>query len=283
MHGKLPFAADILDIHKFSLALDSGVVHERTSSDYELDFYMSGPRTMEINGNRFLIENGSLVFRRPGDHTRSSGAYNCYAMTLDFSHEKFEGGGKYHRNDPKNPIQRISDEPLLSLLPSHFVVRDPSEYVKIYDKLCYNFQNVNSGKENEALLSELFFLALSNVCHNLQSDAEGSRESRVLNESCRYIQENFHRTITIKELADNVSFSPSYFFKLFKRAANTTPAEYIISVRMSNAKRLLLETELTMAEIAEACGFNDASYFSCCFKKLFGATPSEYRQGEQKK
>ncbi len=277
MNNILPFSAGILNINKYSLELESNVVHERTSTDYELDYYMGGKRTMEINGNRYSIENGSVIFRRPGDHSLSSGAYNCYVLTLDFSHEKEELYGIYDRNDPQNQMQSICKEELLDLIPSHFVSRNPSEYIKIYDKLCYNFQNVNSKEANAALLNELFFLVLSNVCHSQYRDLEAGREHRILTETCKYVQENFHRNITIKELADNVSFSPSYFFKVFKKMANTTPAEYIISVRMSNAKQLLLESDLTMAQISDMCGFNDASYFSYYFKKSFGITPSEYR------
>ena len=111
----------------------------------------------------------------------------------------------------------------------------------------------------------------------MYGNTDHTRESRVLTETCKYVQENFHRPISIEELAANVSFSPSYFCKLFKRAANTTPAEYVISVRLSNAKLLLLETNLTISQIAEMCGFCDASYFSYYFKKSFGKTPLEYR------
>ncbi len=281
MQGNLPFSAGILKIIKFNLELDSGVIHERTSTDYELDFYVSGTRTMTINGQSFSTRAGSVVFRRPGDHTLAGGSYNCYTLTLDFSGEKEALYGKYDRNDPNNAMQKHLNDPLLDLIPSHFIAGDSSEYIKIYDQLCYHFQNVNSGEINKVLLNRLFFLALSDICHAMYRDAENSRESRVLTETCKYVQKNFHRSISIEELAENVSFSPSYFYKLFKRTANTTPAEYIISVRLSNAKHLLLESDLTVAEIAEMCGFCDASYFSYYFKRSVGMTPVEYRKKKE--
>lgn len=277
MQARLPFAVNVLNIMKFNVEVGSGVIHERISTDYELDFYMGGKRTMAINGQQFSIEAGSVIFRRPGDHTVASGSYNCYTLTLDFSGEKATLYGKYDRNDPSNSMQKICEDPLLELIPSHFVSRNPSEYIRIFDRLCYQFQDVNSKEANTALLNQLLFLILSNICHGLYRQRESSPESRILTETCKYIQENFHRDLSIKELADHVSFSPSYFFKIFKKAANTTPAEYLISVRLSHAKLLLLESELTVAEISEACGFHDASYFSYYFKKSFGITPSEYR------
>lgn len=277
MQEKLPFSAGILNVTKFSVAVDSNVIHERISTDYELDFYMGGKRSMSINGKDFSIEAGSVVFRRPGDHTLARGSYNCYTLTLDFSGEKEALYGRYDRNDPSNSMQGIDPNPLLERIPAHFVSRNPSEYVQIYDRLCYQFQNVHSKKENAILLNQLFFLILSNVFYGLYNEEKNSNESRILTETCKYIQENFYRDISVKELADHVSFSTSYFFKIFKKAANTTPAEYLISVRLSHAKLLLWESDLTVAQISEACGFHDASYFSYYFKKSFGITPSDYR------
>lgn len=277
MDQNLPFSVKILNIMKFDLNIDSTVVHERVSTDYELDYYMGGKRSMTINGQKFSIEAGSVIFRRPGDHSVSRGAYNCYTLTLDFSGKKEHLCGRYDRNDPANAMQETVKDRFLDLIPSHFVSRNPSEYVRIYDQLCYHFQSVSSQSAGDVLLHQLLFLVLSDVFHKRYNEQESSHESRILTKTCRYIQENFHRDLSIKELAENVSFSPSYFFKIFKRAANTTPAEYLISVRLSNAKQLLLESDLTVAEIAEACGFHDASYFSYYFKKSFGMTPSSYR------
>ena len=277
MKDQLPFRADILKIMKYNLAAKSGAVYERTSTDYELDLYVSGNRSMQINQKSYDIEAGSLIFRRPGDHTISRGSYNCYTMTLDLSGEKKELCGVYDRNDPSNTVQARSDNPLLEQIPSHFVVGDLSAYIEIYDQLCYLFQNVQSKDAISILLNRLLFLALSDVFHTMYGNTDHTRESRVLTETCKYVQENFHRPISIEELAANVSFSPSYFCKLFKKAASITPAEYVISVRLSNAKLLLSESDLTMSQISELCGFCDASYFSYNFKQRFGKTPMEYR------
>ena len=74
MQKQLPFSVGILNIMRFHLEVDSNVVHERNSTDYELDFYIGGKRSMSINGQSFSVETGSIIFRRPGDHSLSSGA-----------------------------------------------------------------------------------------------------------------------------------------------------------------------------------------------------------------
>lgn len=281
MQNNMPFSAGILNVFKFNLIPET-TVHKRTATDYELDYYVGGNRKMSINDNSFTVGNGSVVFRRPGDYCVSSGAYNCYSLTLDFSNKKQHEYGIYDRNNPENTMQDICNNPLLDLIPPHFISRHPSDYIKIYNKLVYNIQNANSKEPDSILINQLLFLILSDVCYTIHNESETSPESKILTETCKYIQENFHKNITIKELANNVSLSPSYFLKMFKKNANTTPTEYIISIRLSNAKQLLTESNLTVAQIAELCGFNDASYFSYYFRRRFGMKPSEYRLNELK-
>ncbi len=283
MINNMPFSAGILNVFKFNLIPEATAVHKRTATDYELDYYVGGNRKMSINGEQFTVGNGSVVFRKPGDFCVSSGAYNCYSLTLDFSNKKQNEYDTYDRNNPENTMQEICTNPLLELIPYHFISRHPSDYIKIYDKLSYNIHNINSKETNAILINQLLFLILSDVCYTIHNEASTNPESKILTETCKYIQENFHRPISIKELANNVSLSPSYFLKMFKKNANTTPTEYIISIRLSNAKQLLSESNLTIAQIAEACGFNDASYFSYYFRRCFGIKPSEYRLNENQK
>lgn len=283
MDVNMPFSVGVLNAFKFNLVLESTAVHKRTATDYELDYYIGGNRKMSINGNEFTVGNGSVIFRKPGDYCISSGTYNCYSLTLDFSGKKQNLYGNYDRNNSDNTMQEICTNPLLELIPSHFISKHSSDYVKIYNKLAYNTQNINSKETDTILVNQLLFLILSDVCYTIHNETDNNSENRVLTETCKYIQENFHKNISIKELANNVSLSPSYFLKMFKKNANTTPTEYIISIRLSNAKQLLTESNLTVSQIAEQCGFNDASYFSYYFRRHFGIKPSEYRVKENSK
>lgn len=279
MTESLPFSANIMNIKKFVLK-SANVKHTRTIKNYEVDYYISGSRLMTINGDHFAVNNGTIVFRKPGDLATSVGDYNCYCLTLDFSHKKSFLCGEYERDRADDYMQEISSNHLLELIPHHFVVRNNAEYIKIFDKLNYNYHNIH-GKETSAfLLNQLFFLMLSDIFSYKRN--EKPDEKHILYSTCKYVQENFSNPITVKQLAENVSLSQSYFMKIFKKMSNTTPAEYIISFRLSNAKQLLLETNLTIAQIAEQCGFNDASYFSYYFKKKFDTTPNEYRKGFRK-
>mgnify|MGYP000342017955 CR=1 FL=1 len=84
--------------------------------------------------------------------------------------------------------------------------------------------------------------------------------------------------MTLTEAAAMVHLNPSYFSKLFKQQTQINFTDYLTKVRMKEATRLLEKTSLRISEIAERLGYADIAYFSNTFKKIMGATPSEYRK-----
>ena len=273
----LPFSANILNAHKFILNRDSISCHERVILDYELDYYIMGGRKMILNGESFSVDDDTIVFRKPGDHVVSYGNYNCYVLTLDFSKKKGDYHGTYDRVDPSNVMQELSDNKLLDLIPSRFAVKKTSEYVRIYEELCYHAYRDNADTTKTLLLNQLFCLILSDVCHNALSPERTELQSIILSETHKYIEVNQGRAITLEDLSKNVCLSPSYFSKKFKDAAGMSPLEYVLSIRFTSAKHMLSSTNLPICEIAQSCGFNHAAYFSYYFKKRFGISPKAYR------
>ena len=70
----------------------------------------------------------------------------------------------------------------------------------------------------------------------------------------------------------------SYFSRKFKLCTGFGYKEYLITVRIIEACRLLLNTDMSITQIAENCGFDDSNYFGDCFKKIKGMSPREYRK-----
>lgn len=93
-----------------------------------------------------------------------------------------------------------------------------------------------------------------------------------------YIKEHFTEPIRLKQLADCCNISPNYFHKIFSKALQTTPANYIFLLRMNAALPLLLNNEHNIKEISYQLGFCDDAYFSRVFKNHYGITPGEYRK-----
>ncbi len=95
-----------------------------------------------------------------------------------------------------------------------------------------------------------------------------------------HIQKNYHREITLSELARLADMSPNYFCRYFRKLTGQTPIEYLISYRLESARYALENTDLSVTDIAFACGFNDVSHFIKRFRKAYGATPKTYRMGQ---
>lgn len=93
-----------------------------------------------------------------------------------------------------------------------------------------------------------------------------------------YIIEHYRKPIRMDELARQIRRSANYAISIFKETTGQTPVEFMLHMRISTARDLLQNTDMTQAEIAEYLGFYDASYFYRTFKRLTGSTPATVRQ-----
>lgn len=93
-----------------------------------------------------------------------------------------------------------------------------------------------------------------------------------------YIHEDPCRTIRIETLLALAGVQKTVFMEAFRSVTGTTPCQYILNQRLEYARDLLLESTLSVAAIAEQCGFSDSFYFSRCFKKRYFLSPLQYRK-----
>lgn len=94
----------------------------------------------------------------------------------------------------------------------------------------------------------------------------------------RYIQSHYSEQITLEEVSDAVGLSVSYFSTLFKKETGEGFAKYLIYVRMEQARILLRETNLSVADICRQVGYNDLKHFTHTFEKATGLRPGTYRK-----
>jgi AraC-like DNA-binding protein len=106
---------------------------------------------------------------------------------------------------------------------------------------------------------------------------QGVRHAAALRKVERYLQENYHRKITLKEVADMSGLSAPYFSTIFKEEMGENFSSYLNQLRVEAASRLLRETNKSLSEIAGACGFEDQSWFSKIFKSYTSLSPGKYR------
>lgn len=125
-----------------------------------------------------------------------------------------------------------------------------------------------------AELSARLKLALLRIAEATDERALPARMVEALGE---YIRENVGDEISNTEVGAIFGYHPFYISKVLKAAKGQTLRQYIISYKLKLAKEMLLATGKTIAEIAEECGFTDASYFTKTFRTALGKTPKEFR------
>lgn len=94
----------------------------------------------------------------------------------------------------------------------------------------------------------------------------------------QYIELHYMENLYLDDIAEVTETSPKYFSSYFKRTFGVNYVEYLNKVRLSHARELLKDTNLTIAEIGEKTGYLNSSTFTTTFKKYFGISPSEYRK-----
>lgn len=97
-----------------------------------------------------------------------------------------------------------------------------------------------------------------------------------------FIDKNYHNPIDLNDIADEAYFSKYHFIRLFKNIYGKTPHQYLIQVRVENA-RLLLKRGLSVADVCYAVGFDSVTSFSALFKKITSCSPANYQQTELKR
>lgn len=84
-------------------------------------------------------------------------------------------------------------------------------------------------------------------------------------------------TVSLEELGEQLELNPAYVSAFYKQATGETITQYSLRLRLDEAQKLLVKSDLTIGEIALDLGFSDQNYFSRCFKKHFGLSPGKYR------
>lgn len=169
----------------------------------------------------------------------------------------------------------------------HLVIDACNIYAVITRNFKFNIQNPQNFIENFSSHADMIssapalFEYLSNViCGSVKSVIETKKQAdlKPIRTAKQYIQQNYMKPIGLKEVSSVVGFNDSYFSSLFKKESGKNFLEYLSEVRMSKAKELLKETNLSIAGICEKVGYSDLKHFTKSFKKYTGLKPNEFRK-----
>lgn len=131
------------------------------------------------------------------------------------------------------------------------------------------------------------FGVLEEIERKLPGEQKGEDEKRevanlMVQKAMDYIALNYSGKVSLKEIAQELYLSPNYLSELFKRHTGKNISEYITQFRLERARRYLQQPEYKIGDVAELVGFSDQRYFSSMFKRQYGMTPNEYRNGNVK-
>ncbi len=136
------------------------------------------------------------------------------------------------------------------------------------------FQQIASGE-----VVKLVGIIISNIKNRHFS---GKPIESIIEKTRQYIHENYFEEFDLKILADNNNIGYSYFRKMFKKFTGLSPGQYLLQIRITKARDLLITTEKSVKDIAFETGFNSIYYFSRLFKEKYGKTPTELRMNSLK-
>ena len=212
----------------------------RNREYYGLSFCKSGQRTYTLNGVKTVSDKYHAVILPQG------GSYTLYG-------------------DETGVFPLINFSTLSPFTDSFISIRleNPETYIKEVE----NLSNYPSAKSFSVLYKLLDRLG--------DEDKQGDSLSHVI----KFMEKNIGRNdISNGELAALLNISEVYFRRLFKSEYGCSPSQYILSVRLKNAKTYLSYPFLTVEECAAKSGFSSVQYFCRVFKKELGVTPSKYRK-----
>ncbi len=180
-------------------------------------------------------------------------------------------------------------------LASYLVPDEGFSNLTLYKQYCVtliNFlPNMSSDAKNELMalvastssVSECREKLLEKLC-NAKALRQGGKTADVTKRIIAYINDNYKDSnLNVQQIADYFSLSREYISTLFKAENGSSLSEWIISCRIMKSAQLLVETDMTISQIAQNVGYIDMRYFMRIFKKRMSMTPTQYRTMSREK
>lgn len=130
------------------------------------------------------------------------------------------------------------------------------------------------------LIAEYLALTYDSIkaTHDISMRRRSPNEDTILSHAAEYVRQNFTNHISVAELADFCHCSESHLSHIFKKRIHVNINAYINKVRIEASKNFLVDSPVSIADIALNVGFYDPNYYSRVFSQLVGISPSEYRR-----
>jgi AraC-like DNA-binding protein/quercetin dioxygenase-like cupin family protein len=279
-------AEDLIDnkenisIQKFSA---QGHEQEHRHDFIEIVYIWEGSGIHLINGLPLDVQKGDVLFFNIADtHSytpeEEMGIYNCLI------NPEFFGEELINSNNALDILTLTSfkdfDRQLLSILPKvTFVGKEMLELEEQLNSMYFEFKQKEDGYK-EVLVGYMTILLIKLFRKFKKSRKDGLYEDvgRLTPDILSFIENNYNQKLSLKELARENCYTPSYFSHMFKECFGKTFTDYLQDRRIEKALELLKHSALSIEQIAFEVGYTDKKQFYKPFRERLGLTPGDYRK-----
>lgn len=251
---------------------------------FELYFVTGGKCKMFAAHSVSSLSSGEVIILPPGTLHRSQ-YENCAVerFTLYFTEKYLTDlipllGESFTVEKLKKGTVTFSGEKLKTL------ERCFKDILAIQTEIQNGSQNISKESAFNTLqikirLLEILNLLASNTQREETSFVAKSKSQEEIEKAAKFIFENYAQEITLVQASKMARMRDTYFSRRFKEVTGLGFREYLLNVRIQHSMQMLLKSELSVTQIATACGFSDGNYFGDIFKKITGKSPREFRKG----
>ena len=238
-------------------------------------YILSGSCTYTIGNTAYQVKKGDMLVFNPGVYHRKSMKPGEEILEL---HTGF--GNICVEDLPKNHLIEPSACPVFSLSDYE------QEFLKCSSDICYEQENTAPGSElmlkiNVMKLLVLFLKATRFEPQRSEKSLvsfDSSDKAVIVSTLMTFLNENYMRPISLDTISKSIYLSPAYISKVFKEEMGESPINYLIKIRLSKARELLLEGSHSIKAVASTVGYEDVYYFSKLYKKYHNVSPSKVRK-----
>ncbi len=240
---------------------------EHYHNTHEIYYLENGSQTYYMYGKEYRISGGDIVFIPAGaeHHAIRDDRTKEYSRVLVEVHDSFI----------PEELKAAKDK-CFELVVFSAQAQDKPEIHNLFFALNdeYCLSDEFSAFNMAGILGSIFSFA---VRKSLPKD-ENPVVHPSIQTAVKFIEANYKNDVSLETVAYECGFSREHLSRLFKKEMSVCFQDYVLSVKLKNAKRLLATTELSVLQVALECGFNNSGYFSHIFKENSLISPSEYRK-----
>jgi len=271
-HGTLDFPIQLYHVDKNHPKYEMA---SHWHQGLEIIRVLKGTLDVKLDNAKYVMSCGDVVFvNSEVIHSAIPSKdciYECIVMNLEMLFTKDEAS-KYF-------IESILNQEYLI---EEFFSSDNTIIQTEIENLFFAMNNMSSGYKFKVIgsLYQLFGMIIDNHLYrssHYDNDSLKDKSIPKLKKALAFIRSNYDKPITLEEVAEHTGMSPKYFCSFFKKMTLKTPMEYLKAYRIERASRKLLNTDMSVTDIAYSSGFNDLSYFIKTFKEVKGVTPQKFR------